>query len=51
MERDIAKFSVLSIAALVVADMLTHGSVTTTLWNSTTGFLSTLARLIAGQQA
>ena len=51
MEKDIAKFSVLSITALVVADLLTHGSVTTTLVNTGTSFLSTLARLIAGQQA
>ena len=52
MERTISKLAVLTIAALVVANMLTHGSVTTSLASTffgRDGFFQTTSRLIAGQ--
>ncbi|HEY1168833.1 MAG TPA: hypothetical protein VGE81_07670, partial [Candidatus Limnocylindrales bacterium] len=52
MERTLNKFIVYTIAALVVADILSHGAVSEALANiffGTTGFFQTLSRLIAGQ--
>jgi hypothetical protein len=54
MERLISKFVVIVVAALVVADLLTHGAVTTALADTffgRQGFFQNTARLIAGQQA
>jgi hypothetical protein len=52
MERDIAKGTVLTIGALVVADLLSHGAVTTALADTFfggKGFFATIANLIAGK--
>jgi hypothetical protein len=54
MERLISKWVVLTIGALVVADLLTHGSVTTALADTffgAKGFFTTTSRLVAGQTA
>jgi chemotaxis receptor (MCP) glutamine deamidase CheD len=52
MERDIAKGTVLTISALVVADLLSHGAVTealATTFFGGNGFFATIANLIAGK--
>jgi hypothetical protein len=52
MEKLITKFVVLTVGALVVADLLTHGSVTTALADTffgAKGFFQTTASLIAGK--
>lgn len=52
MERSINKFVVIVVAALVVADLLTHGSVTTALADTffgSNGFFTKTASLIAGK--
>jgi hypothetical protein len=52
MERTINKFIVIVVAGLVVADLLTHGSVTTALADTffgAKGFFTSTASLIAGK--
>jgi hypothetical protein len=52
MERTISKLTVLTVTALVIANMLSHGSVTTALANTffgAKGFFQTTAGLIAGK--
>ena len=44
MEKDINKFIVLGIGSLVVADLMTHGSVVTALTTTIADFLSTFVK-------
>lgn len=52
MEKLINKFMVITVGGLVLADLLTHGSVTTALADTFfggNGFFAKLANLIAGK--